>query len=227
MGRRDVLGVLGILVGVVAPLAPASAQSAGAVAPSPAGVVAPARAGAVAPAANRAAQVGPERVAIPEGDHPVRRQILKVISQEVDGTRPAAAKKALLRTLAIAPAIKKERRVQENVGPLGYSVDVSYASEEEFELGKTDDLRLASPKSPFSRWNGPRGRTGLFRRDGQLLATWFFLVPQDKKVTTAMLATKQKKAMATDVAPAKVPVPPKSIDGLQNAGAYGTKEAGK
>jgi hypothetical protein len=202
MRWRDMFGLLTVAGALGIPAAARAQGGAGTVAPAPERAPSGLSATGITPVVTPEIYQ-PKKPDIPAGDHPVRREVIRFI-QRMPGAGAKKVQLALLQTLEVAPQVRKERRLQVVSSPLGYLIDVEYASVQDFR-GTTDDRRLASPKSPFSTWPGPCGRTGLFSLpNGKLAASWYFLTPADEKLSYTLAKEKKSKGIAWDAKDKKV-----------------------
>ena len=160
--------------------------------------VAPDRVGSSAPATTGVSLPGKDPTAptitiLPADKDPTRAQIQSMLKEgppENERSRPI--REALEQTLAFSPM---EGRVFP--GPVGCSrklcaADVFYASPADFRA--FDAATLTKPVSPFNRWRGPNGHSGLLRQaDGRLVATWYFMAP-DARMPRGVRARLNEKA---------------------------------
>jgi hypothetical protein len=109
-------------------------------------------------------------------DLPIRQQVMAYLnSSPTMPGRATQARRALEETLRMPPTFTGVTPVSVTCTGLGCMADVVYPTRQAFEV--VDLKRMASRESPFNKWPYSNGRTGLFRRGNQMVASWYFLMP--------------------------------------------------
>jgi hypothetical protein len=110
----------------------------------------------------------------PADADPTRAQILNLLKAGPgENERSSRIREALSSTLDVKPIVAgvKPQRIQ--CTRRLCAADVYYATAADFR--DFDDQTVRSPESPFNKWEGSNGHTGLLRaKDKRLLATWYF-----------------------------------------------------